>query len=101
MALNDLTFPRLRRDPCLHHTGTAAVHNCIWTELSILIGKLLRQAFYLMAPGGWGGGAADVAALRVVFLAEVCWCNRAITLFVIRECTAGVAAGRATGLLAL
>lgn len=85
-----------RRDP---HTCTAALHDCIWTELSILIGKLLRQAFYLMVAGGWG--AADVAALRVVFLAEVCWCNRAITLFVIRESTAGVAAGRATGLLAL
>ncbi len=48
-----------------------------------------------------GGAAADVAALRVVFLAEVCWCNRAISLFVIRGSTAGVAAGRATGLLAL
>lgn len=32
---------------------------------------------------GWGGGAADVAALHVVFLAEACWCNRAITFFVI------------------
>lgn len=31
---------------------------------------------------GWGG-AADVAALHVVFLAVACWCNRAITLFVI------------------
>lgn len=29
----------------------------------------------------WWGVVADVAALRVVFLAEVCWCNRAITLF--------------------
>lgn len=59
-----------------------------------------------MVPGGLveeggGGVAAEVAGLRVVFLAEVCWCYRAITLFVISECTAGVAAGRATGLLAL
>lgn len=54
-----------------------------------------------MVPGGLGGGVAEMAALRVVFLAEVCWCNRAITLFVIRECTAGMAAGCATGLLAL
>lgn len=73
-------------DPWLPHTCTAAAHGCVWMELSVLIGKLLCQAFYLMVPGGWcggGGGAADVAALHVVFLAEACWCNRAITFFVI------------------
>lgn len=53
----------------LPHTCTAAVNGCIWTELSVLIGKLLCQAFYPMVSGGWGA-AADVAALHVVFLAE-------------------------------
>lgn len=47
------------------------------------------------------GAGADVAGLHNVILAEVCWCNRTITLFVIGERTAGVAAGRAAGLPAL
>lgn len=44
---------------------------------------------------GWVGWVddADVAALRIVFLAEACWCNRAITLFVIGEWQLGVPRG--------
>lgn len=51
------TWLLLHRDPGLPHTRTAAAHGCIWTEVSILIGKLLHQAFLPDGSrGGWGGG---------------------------------------------
>lgn len=57
------------------------VHGCVWRELCSLTGTLLCQAFRLIFPVGVG--AADVAVLHVVFLAEAHCCNRTVTLFVI------------------
>lgn len=53
-----ITCPRTTLKSML---ASLQLYDCIWTEVSILIGKLLRQTFYLIIPGGgccWCGSFA-------------------------------------------
>lgn len=47
--------------------------------------QFAASSFHLISSIERAGGVADGAGFLVVFLADVCCCNRAITLFVIRS----------------